>query len=172
MKAWLKDIAIALVIGILIIQFIKPTIVKEHSMMPTLNENDYIFLSRQAYNLFGDPAYGDIIVFHSDLTRENGKEKLLIKRVIGMPGDVLDIIDGVVYRNGEALDEPYLMEPFTSGSLEGFVVPEGSIFAMGDNRQSSMDSRSENVGCVAIEDIMGKAVLRLYPFSEAGGLYK
>ena len=171
-KAWIKDIVIALVIGLVIIQFIKPTIVKEHSMQPTLNENDYIFLSKQAY-LFHDPKPGDIIVFHSHLETADHKEKLLIKRVIGTAGDEIVIgDDGVVYRNGEALDEPYTLEPYTrQAEISEVTVPEGELFVMGDNRQNSVDSRFDDVGMVPVDSIVGKAVFRLYPFNEIGLLH-
>src|SRR5659263_45815 len=106
MKEWIKDIAIALIIAIIVIQFVKPTIVKESSMQPTLYQNNYIFLSKQAYT-FGEPKRGDIIVFHSKLVQENGDEKLLIKRVIGLPGEELKINNGVVYIDGVALKENY-----------------------------------------------------------------
>lgn len=167
MKGWIKDIAIALIIGILILQLVKPTIVKEHSMMPTINENDYIFLSKQAYR-FSEPENGDIIVFHTDLVQSNGKEKLLIKRIIGLPGDELSIFEGTVYRNGEELDEPYIMDEFTLTDMEEFTVPEDSLFVMGDNRQNSIDSRDSTLGFVEYDSIVGKAFFRLYPFDNIG----
>ncbi|WP_027399600.1 signal peptidase I [Anaerovorax odorimutans] len=167
MKEWIKDIVIAIIVAIIIIQFVKPTIVKEMSMQPTLYENNYIFLSKQAY-LFKEPKEGDIIVFHTDLKREDGKEKLLIKRIIGLPGDVINIDDGKVYVNDELLDEPYILEPYTSGQVENQKVPEDSLFVMGDNRQYSKDSRDPSVGFVQIDKIVGKAVFRLYPFNEIG----
>lgn len=167
MKEWIKDIAIALVIGLLILQLVKPTIVKEHSMQPTLNENDYIFLSKQSYR-FHEPERGDIIVFHTSLKQANGKEKLLIKRIIGLPGDTVSIVDGVVYLNGEAQEEDYTLDGYTASSLEEVTVPEDSLFVMGDNRQNSTDSRSEEVGFVGEDLIVGKAVFRLYPFNEIG----
>lgn len=169
-KAWIKDILIALIIGLVIIQFVKPTIVKEHSMQPTLNENDYIFLSKQAY-LFHDPKPGDIIVFHSHLKTDEGKEKLLIKRVIGVPGDTISIKDWVVYRNGEALNEPYTLEGKTNGDITDLKIPEGKLFVMGDNRLNSVDSRFEEVGLVPIKNVVGKAVFRLYPFSRIGPIH-
>lgn len=169
MRGWIKDIGIALVVGILILQFIKPTIVKEHSMEPTLGENDYIFLSKQAYR-FGEPSFGDIIVFHTSLVQANGDEKLLIKRVIGLPGDTIYISDGVVYRNGDPLDEPYTQEGYTASEMEEVAVPSGMLFVMGDNRQNSIDSRVERVGYVEIDEVLGKAVFRLYPFKEIGRL--
>ena len=76
MKEWIKDIAIALVIAIVIIQFIKPTIVKQSSMEPNFYDRDYLFVSKQSYR-FSEPKRGDVIVFHSSLLQENGEEKLL-----------------------------------------------------------------------------------------------
>lgn len=168
-RDWMKEIIIAVVIGLIIIQFIKPTIVQGHSMMPTLNERDYIFLSKQAY-AFDEPQYGDIIVFHSDLKTAEGQEKMLIKRIVGLPGDVIRIQDGVVFRNEEALDESYTLEHYTSTIMSDITVPEGSLFVMGDNRQGSTDSRDSEVGCVAQTRLVGKAVLRLYPFNKIGFL--
>ena len=86
-KEWIKDILIAIVVAFLVLQFIKPTIVQEHSMENTLVANDYLFISKQSYRLFGDPQRGDIIVFHSSLTTSDGSEKLLVKRIIAIPGD-------------------------------------------------------------------------------------
>ena len=168
MKSFLKDLIIAVFIAVVIIQFIKPTIIKESSMQPTLYENDYIFLSKQAYNLFGDPEYGDIIVFHSDIESDNGKKKDLIKRIIGLPGDVISVADGVVYRNDEAIKESYIMEDYTTGQVMEYEVPDGMMFVMGDNRRVSLDSRSEDIGAVSMDDIMGKAVWKVYPFKDFG----
>lgn len=167
MKGWIKDIAVALLIGVLILQFVKPTIVKEHSMEPTLEENDYIFLSKQAYR-FGEPSHGDIIVFHTNLVQANGDEKLLIKRVIGLPGDTVEIKDGNVIRNGETLDESYTLEGYTASQMDEVTIPENSLFVMGDNRQNSIDSREDALGYIGIDRVLGKAVFRLYPFNDIG----
>jgi signal peptidase I len=147
--------------------FIKPTIVKESSMEPTLYANNYIFLSKQSY-LFSDPEAGDIIVFHSSLTTNDGSEKLLIKRVIALPGDIVTVAEGNVYVNDVLIQEPYIYEDETSGYIENLKVPRGQVFAMGDNRRVSIDSRSDQVGCVPIDDIVGKAFFRLYPFNSIG----
>lgn len=165
---WIKDILLAVLIAALILLFIKPTIVKESSMQPTLYENDYLLLSKQAYNLFGEPERGDIVVVHSDLTTETGMEKLLIKRIIGLPGDTVEIIYNEIYINGEYLEEDYIMEKNTVAGDLGtyFEVPEGQLFVLGDNRRVSADSRSSYVGYVPIDEVMGKAVLRLYPFNK------
>lgn len=167
MKLWIRDIAIALAIGLLLTQLVKPTIVREHSMESTLHEYDYIILNRQAY-LFGEPKTGDIIVFHTDLVQSNGKEKLLIKRIIGIPGDRIHITGGVVYKNDEPLEEPYTKEGYTATEMQEITVPDGSIFVMGDNRQNSTDSRDISVGFIEIDKILGKATVRLYPFNKIG----
>ena len=170
-KEWIKDIVIALAVAFLGLQFIKPTIVQEHSMENTLQPNDYLFVSKQSYRLFGDPQRGDIIVFHSSLTTADGDEKLLVKRIIAVGGDTISIADGVVYVNGEPQDEPYTRDGYTNTEMEEVTVPEGKLFCMGDNRQNSRDSRDPMIGLVDEDEVLGKAVLRLFPFSRFGGLY-
>ena len=170
MKGLIRDILIAVVIVVAITMVIKPTIVKESSMQPTLYENNYLLLNKQAYR-FGEEKRGDIIVFESSLEDDNGGTKLLIKRIIGLPGDTITIENGKVILNGVELHEDYTLEDETPGYLADFKVPEGQFFVMGDNRRVSIDSRSEKVGCVDEDQIVGKAFVRLYPFSEIGGLY-
>ena len=170
LKEWIKDILIAVIIAFVILQFIKPTFVRETSMMPTLQEYNFLFLSKQAYR-FGEPKHHDIIVFHTSLKTQTGDEKMLIKRVIGLPGDTIAIEDGKVYINGKEQDQSYTREGYTSGSVKDLTVPEGRLFVMGDNRQNSIDSRDPNVGFVKISDVYGKAVFRLYPFNEIGPLH-
>lgn len=169
MKELIKDIVIALVIVIAITLIIKPTIVKESSMEPTLYENNYLFVNKLAYLTKDHPDYGDIIIFKSDIDREDGSgKKILIKRVIAVENDVVTISDGVVYRNGVKLDEDYTLEGFTSGDIKDYAVPEDEVFVMGDNRGVSLDSRSGDVGSIDEELIIGKAFFRLYPFSDIG----
>ncbi|MBR5641468.1 MAG: signal peptidase I [Firmicutes bacterium] len=170
-KEWIKDILIAIVVAFLVLQFIKPTIVQEHSMENTLEPNDYLFISKQSYRLFGDPQRGDIIVFHSALTTADGSEKLLVKRIIAVPGDTIYITGGVVYVNGEPQDEPYTKDGYTGTEMDEITIPEGKLFCMGDNRQNSRDSRDPLIGLVDEDEVLGKAVLRLFPFSRFGGLY-
>lgn len=165
MKGFLKELVIAVAIAIVIMQFIKPTIVKETSMQPTLFENDYLLLNRQAYN-FGEPERGDIIVFHTDLTTESGAEKMLVKRVIGLPGETITVSGGQVYVDGEVLEEDYIKDGYTDGFVENYVIPEGELYVMGDNRLVSIDSRTESVGSIAIDSVLGKAFIRLYPFNQ------
>lgn len=170
---WIKDIVIAIIIAILVLQFIRPTIVKQSSMEPTFYEGHYLILSKQAYGLFGgEPQPGEIVVFKSDLLDEHGRKKLLIKRVIGVPGDTIEIKNGEVYRNGNLLEEDYLAEDcITMAEFSDeakYKVPKGEYFLMGDHREVSVDSRSEEVGYIEKDRIVGKVVLRLYPFDQIG----
>lgn len=169
MREIVKDIIIAVIVAVIIIQFVRPTVIKESSMEATLFENNYIFLNKQAYT-FGEPQRGDIIVFHSSLTGEDGREKLLIKRIIGLPGDTVKVSDNCVYLNGELLHEDYIKEEgVVPGDIE-IQVPQGQLFVMGDNRRVSIDSRYEEVGCVGMDDVVGKAFFRLFPFKDIGVL--
>ena len=166
---WAKDIVIAIIIALIVMQFIKPTIVQQRSMEPNFYTNDYVLVSKQSYGLFRQtPKLGDVIIFATDQTTDKGEEKLLIKRVIGVPGDVITIRGGKVYINGEVIDDSYTADQFTTGDIVDLVVPENKVFCLGDNRGVSIDSRSSEIGFVDFDSIVGKAVFRLYPFSSMG----
>lgn len=162
-----RDLIVVGLIAIVIISLVKPIVVQKTSMEPTLTQNDYLIISRQAYTLFGDPKRGDIIVFPHDTGEV---EELYIKRVIGLPGESITIEGGNVYINGALLAEDYTMDGVTPGNIREYQVPAGTVFVLGDNRLVSIDSRSEEVGCVEISSITGKALLRIYPFGSFGGL--
>ena len=162
---WVKEIVIAVIIAAIILTFIKPIVVRQSSMEPTFYSGDYIFISKQAYRLFGEPERGDVIVFRTDMKDENNKDKNLIKRIIGLPGDTVEIIGGYVYLNGKLIDEPYLNAQGISGEMDEVIVPDGKLFVMGDNRGVSQDSRDVLVGCVDEQNILGKVFVRLYPFN-------
>jgi len=165
----LRDIAIAVAVLVVILQFYKPTIVFEHSMEDTLHPEDYVFLSKKAY-VFGEIEFGDIVVFESKLLDERGGNKSLIKRVIGLPGDIIELKDDAVYRNGERLHEPYTKEGYTPGNMASVRIPVDSYYVLGDNRQVSMDSRTSEIGFVTEDIIKGKVVFRLFPLSRAGAI--
>lgn len=162
---FIKSLVIATVAAMLIITFVFQTVsVDKTSMYPTLKPNDRLILEKVTY-YFSKPSRGDIIVFkYPKDTREK-----FIKRVIGVPGDKIKIEDGTLYINDEKQDEKYIKEPMT-GNFPETVVPEGTIFAMGDNRNNSMDSRDSSVGFISYKLVIGKAIFRLYPFSGIGRL--
>ena len=165
-KSLIKDIIVAAILAAVVISFVRPTIVKQTSMQDTLNPNDYIIMYRRAYSGDKEPKRGDIVIFKSELQDENGKNKLLIKRVIGLPGDKITINDGKVYINDKEYNESYLKDGYTTGSVNNFKVPKGEYFVMGDNRVVSIDSRYSEVGCIKKDAIKGRAVLRLFPFTK------
>lgn len=164
--SWVKEIAIILLITWLIITFVaQNTKVSGQSMEPTLHDKDFLIINKFIYN-FTKPAKGDIIVFP-----HNGNNKeLYIKRVIGLPGDEIELKNAQVYVNGAALYEDYISETtIEKGNITfPFTVPEGEYFVMGDNRNNSRDSRFTDVGTVPLDEIVGKASVRLFPMSDFG----
>lgn len=170
-KNLLIDFVIAAALAALVLSFVRPTIVKQSSMEDTLQENDYIVMSLRAYK-HEEPQRGDIVIFQSSLVNEaNGTKKLLIKRVIGLPGDEIIIRNEQLFINGKAFKEDYIKDgvtPVRDVPREGepFIVPEGQYFVMGDNRIVSVDSRYSEVGCITVDQIKGKAVLRLFPLNK------
>lgn len=163
---WIVDLAIAVILAGAVLFFFKPIIIQQNSMEPNFHSGDYVVTSRQAYRMFGEPERGDVIVFKSELLDEKGKNKSLIKRIIGLPGDNVSIKDGYIYVNGELVEEDYVAEQGISGEMEEITVPENSLFCCGDNRGVSLDSRSEEVGFVTYDTVIGKVFVRLFPFNK------
>lgn len=124
------------------------------SMEPTLVSGEYVIVSRLSYRL-GNPQRGDIIVFH--FPRDPKEE--YIKRLIGLPGDVVEVKDGSVYVNGQLLDETYLK--VKTNYTGAWNVPEGQLFVLGDNRNNSSDSH--DWGTVPMDYVVGKAILVYWP---------
>lgn len=150
----------AIALTLLISAFVKPGQVVGESMTNTLQNNDLVLISKMAYKSHA-PEYKDIVVLNTNI--DNGR--ILIKRVIGVPGDTVEIKDNVVYVNGDKLDESYIREPMVNNQDMKVVVPEGKIFVMGDNRNNSLDSRSLMVGMIDYKkDVIGKVMFRIFPF--------
>lgn len=161
---WIRDIIIAAVLVAAVAFFLKPILVNQMSMYPTLHENDYVFLNRQAYD-FGQPERGDIVVFPTE-DGNTGEEILYVKRVIGLPGETVEIHDGHVWIDGVMLEEDYTADGYTAGEMEQVTVGAGRLFVMGDNRQDSLDSRM--IGTIPIDSVVGEAFLRVWPLSRLG----
>jgi signal peptidase I len=130
------------------------------SMENTIMTGDRVIGSRLSYH-FEDPERGDIVIFRFP----DNESIYYVKRIIGMPGDTVDIIDGQVYLNGseEPLDEPYIREPMVPEAPMHFEVPEGCYFMLGDNRNYSMDARRWENTYVKREKIIAKVLFRYYP---------
>jgi len=192
---WCICIFIAIIIALLTRYYIgTPTAVKQTSMYPTLKENQRLWISRTNRITKKEYKKGDIVTFEApseiqgiiDLSNpvaiynykpEAITEKLIynvlelnktsyIKRIIATEGDTVEITEGKVYINGKQIQEPYLPEGTTTEAenYNNISVPKGHVFVMGDNRAGSIDSRT--FGCIPIEKIEGKVVLRYWPFSE------
>ena len=140
----------------------QPRTVEGESMEPSLFEDQRLIVELLTYR-FTQPARGEIIVLN---LRERATGPL-IKRVIGLPGEIVEVRDGQVFIDGEPLQEPYLAEP-TAGVMLARLVPEEHVFVMGDNRNASNDSRY--FGMVPFEEIIGHAWLRYWPPHDAGVL--
>lgn len=137
-----------------------PGLVPSSSMEPTLKVGDWGFANGLAY-ICNRPDRGDIIVFYNDES-----DCLLIKRVIGLPGDTVSIYDGHVYINDALLDEDYIAESVdTYSPINDFYVPEDHYFVLGDNRTSSSDSRYWENPYISIRSIKGKYLIKLFNFN-------
>ena len=192
---WIYCIVIAIVLALLIRYFIgTPTVVKQTSMFPTLKQNQRLILNRLSRTFNEIPERGDIITFEApSKSAANGvtavydkeingwfekftyyvleiNKMSYIKRVIALPGEHVTISDGKIYINGEELQEDYLQENVITEAknpyLTDFTVPEGYIFAVGDNRMYSSDCRE--FGCIPIEKIESKVWIRFWPLNLFG----
>jgi signal peptidase I len=166
---WLIEIVVivaaAFVLALLVQQFIvKPFAIPSPSMEPTLMEGDRVLVNRLVYH-FHPPHRGDVIVFHPP--GRTGSDPF-IKRVVAVAGDTVAVHDGMLYLNGVAQDEPYIMEYPIEDDYPETYIPEGYVWAMGDNRNNSGDSRV--FGPVSLDSIMGEAFAVYWPLSRIGGL--
>jgi len=181
-------VLVALIVAIVIKTFlVQAFFIPSASMNPTLAEGDRVMVNKLAYR-FGEPDRGDVIVFDNPLQPDDGDESILealvrhvaeslgisspdtalIKRVIGLEGETVEIADGVVMIDGVAIDEPYLPDSVQMRDFGPVEVPDGHVFVMGDNRGASQDSR--RFGSVPEDEIVGRAFVKVWPPSRWGGL--
>jgi signal peptidase I len=181
--SWLKQIVLVIFLTVMISVFLVQTYdIKDVSMEPTFDRQGnrvLVFLTPYIFKTL--PGRGDIVIIDSRVERtrtlvdrlvesplpalfiQPGKEQLWVKRVIGLPGDRLEFVMGRVYLNGELLSEDYIKEKMIS-DLDPVLVPEGHIYVLGDNRNRSSDSRQ--IGPIPLENIQGKVIARIFPFSK------
>ena len=131
------------------------------SMQPTLYKDQTVFVEKIS------SASGKIERFDVVIVRYPNREGAYVKRVVGLPGDTIEIKnDGHLYINGERQEESYLLEELIIPGFDAYTVPEGCYFVMGDNRNNSLDSRSADVGAIAKEDIIGHALFVVWPLNQ------
>lgn len=162
---WMRDLMLSVFIAIAVILFLyQPVKVEGTSMMPSLTDQERIFINKFVYK-FGlrDILRGDMVVFYYP----QDPSKSYIKRVIGLPGDTVAVEDGVVYVNGDRLEEDYVPEEYRDRqSFPLTVVPPNHYYVLGDHRTSSNDSRAW--GAVHRQYIYGKAVFAYWPLEKMG----
>lgn len=164
---WVVAIGLAVVAALAIKTWlVQAFIIPSQSMEQTLEVGDRVLVAKFAYDV-SDLGRGDVVVFKNP-DRLPGEPAQLIKRVVGLPGDTIEAIDGKLVRNGVPLDEAYLTSGSRTDHLERTVVPEGHVFVMGDNRMNSRDSRF--IGPIAVDQVVGKAFLRIWPPGRIGRL--
>ena len=167
---------------------VQPFYVPSESMLPTIEVNDRVMISKLNYR-FSDPRRGDIVVFISPFNDEIDNESFLgsvgrhileavgvrtasaddlIKRVVGIEGDTIEVKGGYFYINGMQANEPYLVQAGVMPDFSAVVVPTDTVFVMGDNRGVSYDSRK--FGTIPEEDLLGEAVVRIWPLSRLGSI--
>jgi signal peptidase I len=170
----LKTIALSAFLAFGIRSFVaEARYIPSESMLPTLKINDRLIVDKISYR-FANPIRGDVVVFNptAELERQKFKDAF-IKRVIGLPGDRVEVKNGTVYVNGNVLSEKYINGPplYNWSSTEltpDGIVPAGSYLVLGDNRNNSYDSHYW--GFVPKDKIVGKAIVRFWPIDRAGGL--
>lgn len=198
---WIICIVVAFALALIIKYYIfTPTLVMQESMTPTILNGERVLINRLVRTFHWDLNRGDIITFEAPAYHklEDGgltaiyhevdgvvesflynvmeiKKTSYIKRVIGLPGDEIEIKNGKVYVNGELQKEEYLQSSVKTYMPEGgmpnkFTVPEGYIFAMGDNREGSSDCRL--FGCIPIDKVEGRVTMRIWPLTKLGGIDK
>lgn len=157
---YVNALIVAAILAAFIMTFVaRSFLVQGSSMEPTLHHGERLLVNRFVYR-FSEPERGDIVVFRYP----KDPRQMFIKRVIGIPGDVVEITGGVVYINGIGLTEPYIAEPPVR-AFSPTLVPTKRVFVLGDNRNSSHDSTYESVGMVSFSSIQGKAFFVYWPLN-------
>jgi signal peptidase I len=191
--SFLRELPVLLLVAFLLAFLLRTFVVQvfyipSASMVPTLEVDDRIVVEKLTY-LFRDPHRGEVVVFAGEEPAQVGDQSVLssvatgvgrflgivpadardfVKRVIGLPGETITIEDGIVSVDDVELDEPFVIN-FDARSFGPFVVPEGSLFVLGDNRPNSADSRL-GLGYIDIDDVVGRAAVVLWPVDHFGGL--
>ena len=169
--SWILTLSVAVVAALLIRTLIfEPIRVDGESMCDTLQNGEIMFVTKPEY-LFGDPAFGDVVI-----CKYPGRKENFVKRVMGVPGDEIMVISNIVIRNGEVLDEPYLTASRNDNgfTMAPFKLGEGEYFVMGDNRDNSHDSRNyygwNQPSAITRDMIKGKVRWVVFPFGNIRGI--
>ncbi|PYI53005.1 signal peptidase I [Paenibacillus flagellatus] len=166
LKEWLPPLVIAVVLSLLIQTFVAQAVkVPSGSMLPNIRINDRLIVLK--LKAFTEYKHGDIVVFNH--AAEGRDEVRYVKRLIGLPGDTIEVKDGALYRNGQKADEPYLTVKMNY-KFGPVTVPDNQYFFLGDNRNESYDAHLWPKPYVDASELVGKVVFRFYPFNRIGPL--
>lgn len=154
---YIKVIIITVVLTLGVLYFIQISRVIGSSMEPTYHNGNIILVDKFFYKR-GEPSYNDIVVVKYHVS---AGEDQIIKRIVGLPGDRIEMKDNLLYRNGELLEEDYINEPMTGNEDFVYDIPRGKIFVMGDNRNNSVDSRM--IGYIDFDDqVVGRVFFKVF----------
>ncbi len=151
-KNIIKSSILIILCSIIILFFIKPIKITGSSMEPTLNHNSWVIINKLPY-IISKPKRGDIIIF----TLPNSEDSYMIKRIIAIENDIIQVVNGIIYINESLLQEKYIKNNPNS-NFPKKLVPSNSVFVLGDNRIISKDSRYEDIGFIDLENIIGKII--------------
>jgi signal peptidase I len=148
--------------------FIRPIISDGSAMLPTVSDGEVIIVANHKYTAVrGAPEFQQVVAFRDDFASDGEEGDNTIRRVIGLPGDKIEIKDGKVYRNDELLKEDYIKGK-TKGDVEPVTIGKDQVFVLGDNREDSIDSRDPRVGPLDMELIRGYCAVTIWPFDKIG----
>jgi len=164
--SYLIIVIVALIITIVIMNFFSFYLVSGDSMAPTLEDRNYLVVEKKILSK-NQYKRGDIIVFNVPIQNSLQNEKDIVKRIIATQGDKVKIENNNVYVNNEIISENYLLKNETIGNLEMVVEPK-SYFVLGDNRKVSLDSRESSIGLIKEKEIIGKVIIKMFPFDRIG----
>lgn len=165
---WILILVIGIAAAYIVVQYVgERTAVDGDSMYPALSDGDNLIVDKISYR-FTDPKRFDIVVFPFRYQEDT----FYIKRVVGLPGETVQIYDGSVYINGKLLNDPYGYEEISNPGLasDAITLGEQEYFVLGDNRNNSSDSREPSVGTITRSELIGKAWIRIWPLDQFGFL--
>lgn len=152
----------------LITMFVRPVISDGNAMLPGIGDGELIIVAKQHYSpVRGTPEFGQVVEFRDDFLKEGDEGDNSIRRVIGLPGDKIEIRNGDVYRNDELLKEDYI-KGRTEGDMKPIIIGKDEVFVMGDNREHSIDSRDPRVGPLKMKLIRGYCTVVVWPLEKIG----
>ncbi len=164
-----KPYVLAAVAAIIVFMLVAPMTEKGSSMSPTIGDGNVVIIQKKSFSENqGLPQYEDILAFKVDFYKGSKKNEHRFGRVIGLPGDIIEVKEGDVYRNDKILKHKSYEKGKTTGTVAPTKIGANKVFILCDNREDSIDSRNSEVGALILRDVRGKAILVIWPLSNFG----